>query len=116
MLVSKKESVLVIDDSEAVALLIMEFLKKLGYEKILHARTGREGIERFKEMVTNGEKTPIVLLDYNLPDMNPFSVFSQITKLKPTTKVIIETAMEKESASIKQLITSGASHYLQKTN
>ena len=109
-----EESVLIIDDCQAIALLLSEFLKKLGFEKILHARTGTEGIEKFKEMIRNDEKIPIVLLDYNLPDMNGFSVFSKIIKLKPTTRVIIETSMDKESTSIKQLMGSGVSHYLQK--
>jgi len=114
MLENEKRPILIIDDSEAISLLIEDFLKKLGFEKIIHARKGVEGIEKFKEFVRSDEKIPIVFLDYNLPDMNAFSVFSQIIKLKPTTRIIIETAMDKESTSIKQLIASGAYHYLQK--
>ncbi len=110
----EKAPVLIIDDSEAILLLIEEFLKKMGYHEIRKARNGNDGIEQFKEIVKNSDEVPVVLLDYNLPDMNAFSVFSQLIKLKPTTKVIIETAMEKESTSIKQLIASGASNYLQK--
>jgi len=109
MLGKEKEPILIIDDSEAILLLIEEFLKKMEYHEIHKAKNGNDGIEQFKEIVKNSDKVPIVLLDYNLPDMNAFSVFSQLIKLKPTTKVVIETAMEKESMSIKQLIASGAS-------
>jgi len=108
-----KSPIIVIEDSEAISLLLDEFLKRLGYDEYHPCKTGKEGIDKFKELI-GVEKSPIVFLDYNLPDMNAYSVFSQLIKIKPTTKVIIETAMGKNDSSIVQLIASGAYHYIQK--
>jgi CheY-like chemotaxis protein len=65
--------VLVIEDSPAVGMLLKEFLNKLGFEKIHHCQNGKTGIESFKGLVDSG-KTPLVFLDYNLPDMTGYSI------------------------------------------
>ncbi|MFM8659129.1 MAG: response regulator [Candidatus Nitrosotenuis sp.] len=65
----EQREVLVIEDSQAVGILLKEFLHKLGFEKIRHCQNGKTGIESFKELVDSGN-IPIVFLDYNLPDMN----------------------------------------------
>jgi len=89
-----KNSVLIIEDSKAIGLLLTEFLEKLNYHDIHKAENGSTGIAIFLELVNKNNETPIVFLDYNLPDMNAFSVFSQILKVRPDVKVIIETVME----------------------
>jgi len=109
-----KNSVLIIEDSKAIGLLLAEFLEKLNYHDIHKAENGSIGIAIFLELVNKNNEAPIVFLDYNLPDMNAFSVFSQILKVRPDVKVIIETVMEKDDKQIKQLISFGAYHYIQK--
>jgi len=49
-----------------------------------------------------------------LPDMNGFSVMTQLVKIKPNVKVIIETALERNEQSIKDVIAEGAYQYLAK--
>ncbi len=46
--------------------------------------------------------------------MNGFSVMTQLIKVKPDVKVIIETALERNEQSIKDLIAQGAYDYLSK--
>lgn len=108
-----KNSVLIIEDSPAVGLLLAEFMRKLGYGDIKTAESGRAGISLFKEMVAN-DITPLIFLDYNLPDSTANSIMSQILPIKPFTKIIIETANGKEEDTIKEVIGLGAYHYLQK--
>lgn len=108
-----KESVLIIEDSPAVGMLLAEFMRKLGYTDIKTAETGHAGISLFKQFVEK-DITPLIFLDYNLPDSTANSVMSQILPIKPFTKIIIETANGKEEASIKEVIGLGAYHYLQK--
>jgi len=105
--------VLIIEDSPAVGMLLAEFMRKLGYEDIKTAESGRAGISLFKEMVEK-DITPLIFLDYNLPDSTANSIMSQILPIKPFTKIIIETANGKEEDSIKEVIGLGAYHYLQK--
>ena len=84
-----------------------------GYEDIKTAETGHAGVTLFKQFVQE-DITPLVLLDYNLPDSTANSIMSQILPIKPFTKIIIETANGKEEESIKEVIGLGAYHYLQK--
>ena len=96
-----------------MGMLLAEFMRKLGYEDIKTAESGHAGISLFKEMVEK-DVTPLIFLDYNLPDSTANSIMSQILPIKPFTKIIIETANGKEEDSIKEVIGLGAYHYLQK--
>ena len=109
----EESDVLVIEDSQAVGILLREFLHKLGFKKIHHCQNGKTGIEAFKELVDSGN-TPLVFLDYNLPDMNGYSIMTQMLTIQPETKIIIETAREKSEELIKDVIAQGAYQYLPK--
>lgn len=109
----EEKEVLIIEDSPAVGILLMEFLTKLGFKKIRRCQNGKTGIEAFKEIIESG-MVPLVFLDYNLPDMNAFSIMSQLLNIRPDVKVIIETAREKTEESIKDVIAQGAYQYLAK--
>lgn len=107
------KEVLIIEDSPAVGILLKEFLGKLGFKKMYHYQNGKAGMESFRDIINRGE-VPLVFLDYNLPDMNAFSIMSQMLNVRPDVKVIIETAREKNEAPIKDVIAHGAYQYLGK--
>ena len=109
----EKKEILIIEDSNAINILLTQFLERLDYKKIHTCENGESGIVKFKELV-GAKNIPTVLLDYNLPDMNAFSVITQLLTIHPATKVIIETASEKTEEGIKKTIAYGAHHYLQK--
>lgn len=109
----EEKEVLIIEDSPAVGILLKDFLSKLGFKKIHHCQNGKTGIETFKEIITTG-MVPLVFLDYNLPDMNAFSIMTQLLNMRPDVKVIIETAREKTEDTIKDVIAQGAYQYLAK--
>ena len=110
---SQKKSILIIEDSLAVATLIQDFLKKLGYQDVHLCNSGRTGIQVFEELVKAGT-LPILLLDYSLPDMNADAIMSEIFAIRPDTKVIIESANEKTEETIKNVLRYGAYEYLEK--
>jgi len=110
---SSKTTVLIIEDSTAVCMLLTEYVKKLGYDDVKTTTTGHAGVSLFKEIIEN-KITPLIFLDYNLPDSNAKSIMSQILTIKPNTKIIIETANSKDEDSIKEVIGLGAYHYIQK--
>ncbi|MGI0046823.1 MAG: response regulator [Nitrosotalea sp.] len=108
-----KKDVLIIEDSRAISLLLAEFLKKLDYEKVHSAGTGKEGITIFQNLTNNGI-VPIVLLDYSLPDTNANEVISQLFDIRSDVKIVMETAEDKEEPVIKEAIRQGIYLYLQK--
>jgi len=105
--------ILIIDDSLPIVLLVKEFLKKLGYENVQHSLKGSEGVELFREMVQSG-KEPVVLLDFDLGNITGLEVMTQLLEIKPTAKVIMQTAYEKQEDSVQKCISDGAYGYLQK--
>ncbi|MEW6043816.1 MAG: response regulator [Thermoproteota archaeon] len=105
--------VVIIEDSPAICLRLKEFCQKLSFNKIHIAKNGTDGIKVFKEYMS-AQKPPIVFLDYNLPDMDGLSVIEQILDLRPETKVILETAREKNDEKVKEVIAYGAYAYLAK--
>lgn len=110
---AEKTSILIIEDSPNVAVLIQDFLKKLGYKKIQICKTGRDGIVTFKSLIKK-VKTPLVFLDYNLPDMNGNEIMKELILLRPDVKIIISTADQETDESIRDTMRSGARAYLEK--
>ena len=78
--------ILVIDDEPVLRDSLEVALKTSGYE-VLTARTGEEGLERFKK-----ENPDLVLLDHWLPGMNGDEVLRRIKEEDPEIPVIIMTA------------------------
>lgn len=108
-----KNDVLVIEDSQAIAILIRDFLKKMGYKNIHICNTGKAGIQIFSDLVQKG-KVPIVMLDFHLPDMTAKKVMESVFNIRPDAKVIIETADSKADESIRDMLRFGAYQYIEK--
>ena len=113
MLSIEEKDILVIEDSQAVGILLKEFLNKLGLKKIHYCQNGETGIQSFKNLVDSGN-VPLVFLDYNLPDMTGYSIMTQMLGIRPDVKVIIESARDRTEESIKEVIAQGAYQYLAK--
>ncbi len=109
----EEKDVLIIEDSQAVGILLKEFLNKLGIKKIHYCPNGETGIKTFKDIV-NSDRVPLVFLDYNLPDMTGYSIMTQMLDMKPDVKVIIESALDRTEGLIKDVIAHGAYQYLAK--
>jgi len=110
---SKKDTILIIEDSKATAILLKEFLKNMGYEDIITSEDGKSGITTYKEL-QDASKNPIVLLDYNLPDMDARSIMTQLLTISPNVKVILETATDKSDEGITELVRQGLYQYIAK--
>jgi len=110
---SKKDTILIIEDSKATGILLKEFLKNMGYKDIIINEDGKSGIDTYKELQDAG-KGAIVLLDYNLPDMDARSIMTQLLDINSQVKVILETATEKSDAGITELVRQGLYQYISK--
>ncbi|MBI3638783.1 MAG: response regulator [Thaumarchaeota archaeon] len=113
MLSVQPHPILIIEDSLAIVMLMKEYLNALGYYDIQTASAGKEGMQLFENLV-KANTFPIVFLDYNLPDVDANVVLPHILKIKPETKIIIATALEKGEQEVKDVIMHGAYLYLQK--
>jgi len=109
----EKQDILIIEDSEPTALLLSDYLKLLNYKEIHICKDGKTGINKFLEL-SNSNRSPLVFLDYYLPDMEMVSVFKELIMIQPKTRIIIDTVGEKDEDGINYLIQQGAYHFLQK--
>ena len=110
---SQKEHILIIEDSTATALLLKNYLNNMGYKEIHSCQDGTTGILAFKDLVKGGME-PIVLLDFELPDMDAKSIMTQLLEVKPDVKVILSTATEKTDEGVTELIRRGLYQYMEK--
>ncbi len=79
------ETVLVIDDDEAVRNFVRDSLHYYGY-KVITAVDGHDGVDKF---TAQQSKIQIVLLDITMPNISGGSVLKHIISLQPEAKVIM---------------------------
>lgn len=109
----RKCDVLVVEDSPAITMLLKGFLEKIGYDSIHACNTGKAALQTFKDLDSTG-KTPIVLLDFKLPDMDASTLLSEFFEINSNSRIILETATEEDDPGVKDLIRKGAYQYIQK--
>ena len=107
------KDILIIEDAKPLSLLLGEYLKKLGYQKIHSCENGTLGIRKFQELVKSNN-VPVVFLDYYLPDITALLVLKKIFEIHPSTKVIVETVANQNESGIKRLFELGAHSYFPK--
>ena len=112
-MMSTKPSVLIVEDSKSVTLLLTSYLGKLGYSDVHTCDNGYSAIKKFKKLVKE-DAAPIVLLDYMLPDMDCRSVLTQMLDIQPSARIILETATEQHDEGVTDLIRLGIYQYLEK--
>ncbi len=108
-----EKDILIIEDAKPLSLLLGEYLKKLGYQKIHSCENGTLGIQKFQELVKSNNM-PVVFLDYYLPDITALRVLKQIFEIHPSTEVIVETVANESESGIKRLFELGAHSYFPK--
>ncbi|MEQ8221473.1 MAG: response regulator, partial [Candidatus Eremiobacterota bacterium] len=104
-----KGTILVIDDSSAIVLLISTILREEKYD-VITAFTGEEGVDKATE-----HKPDLIILDVMMPGMDGFETCVRL-KADPVTKdipVIIVTAVNDTPSKVSGL-KAGASDYLTK--
>ena len=110
---SENMDVLIIEDSVATAGVISDYLRQLDYKRIHICNDGEGGINKFLEL-SSSSRSPLVFLDYYLPDMNAGSVFKKLIEAQPKAKIIIQTVGGRYDEGINYLIQQGAYHFLPK--
>jgi len=82
------KSVMIVDDSAFMRMLLKEKLEKIGGIKVYEASNGKEAIKEYERL-----KHDLVLLDLIMPDISGESVLAAIRETSSDTKVIMVTAV-----------------------
>jgi two-component system chemotaxis response regulator CheY len=105
---SDKIKIMVVDDSTVIVRLIQGFLKTYNIEVVGTAGDGKAAIELFKKTSPD-----LVTLDITMPEMDGLTVLEMILQIKPSTRVIIITALSDNATALKAL-KMGAKDYMPK--
>jgi two-component system chemotaxis response regulator CheY len=104
----KKLNILVVDDQRIPRLLGSKVVEKMGHTPIT-AINGVECLAKFKEC---GD-IAVVVLDYQMPQMNGMDALKELMKIDPDVKVIICSA-DTECLKPEDFLCSGAKVFLAK--
>lgn len=97
-------TILLADDYKGIRDSTGEMLLALGYD-VLPAQDGKEAVELFKK---NADRIDLVLLDVVLPSHTGPEAYSQISAIRPGTKVIFASGYTAENVLLKSAIQKGA--------
>jgi PAS domain S-box-containing protein len=103
------ETVLLVDDQEAVITVGKAILHTLGYTVIM-AKNGKEAVEIFE---SNKETIDFVILDMIMPGMSGAETFDAIKKLNPDIRVILSSGYSLEGEATK-ILEKGCNGFIQK--
>jgi two-component system, cell cycle sensor histidine kinase and response regulator CckA len=88
------ETLLLVDDEDAVREMGRELLHQMGYS-VITARSGRAALDIYRE---SGEAVSLVILDLVMPDMSGGECLEELLKLDPKVKVIIASGYAAEGS------------------
>jgi len=100
-------SVLICDDDEKTTIFLEQILMKKGKHKVTQVKSGEECLKHWNKSID------IVILDYQLPNLNGHEVLKRIRKMDPNAVIIIATGHSNESLVIDSL-RYGAYNFIKK--
>lgn len=102
----KQKKILHVDDEPDTLKVVETILEKEGYE-VVSVESGKAALEKI-----DLNSFDLLLLDIMMPDMSGWDLFTRITKIKPTYKVIFLTVLEISKDRLKQLKEHGIKDYI----
>lgn len=99
---NKSITILIAEDEESNFLLLKTILKR--HCNILHAKTGKELLEIYKE-----QHADLILMDIKMPEMNGIDALKEIRKFDTEIPVIMQSAyaFENDMESTRQAGSNG---------
>ncbi|MCS6972076.1 MAG: chemotaxis-specific protein-glutamate methyltransferase CheB [Turneriella sp.] len=108
-----KTGVLIVDDSEVYRNFLRQLVSSLpGVEVVSVASSAKLALPRIKYYQPN-----IVLLDYNMPEMDGLAAIPEIKKISPQSRIIMLSAYSDQAAALTvQALARGADDFIAKPN
>ena len=101
--------ILIIDDENDIAGLMLRYLRMEGYDKVDRASNGLEGLEKYKALSPD-----LVLMDIEMPVMDGYQSSCEIKAFDPEAKILILTGNPNDTRAQKALKEDMAFALLQK--
>ena len=103
--------VLIVDDSRAVRTLLARTMRELGYE-VSEAANGKEALDSIE---ASAEPLELVLLDWNMPEMDGLELL-KILRAHPRhgSVAVIMVTSETEMTQVARALEAGATEYVMK--
>ena len=103
------ETVLLVDDEEAVLDIGRDLLKAMGC-RVLRARDGREAIELYQK---NQDDIDIVILDMIMPNISGSDTYDRMKEIDPDIKVLLSSGYSVDGQAT-DILNRGCSGFIQK--
>src|SRR5262245_38694533 len=100
-------TILLVEDDAPLAMGLCDTLEFEGF-KVVHAKTGKEGVAHAK-----GSHPDCIILDLMLPDLNGYQVCTEVRRHDARVPILMLTARSQESDKIRGL-DAGADDYVTK--
>lgn len=104
----EKVRALIVDDAIFMRTMVGDILVKGGFDVCGEAGTGKDAIEKYKEL-----KPDLVIMDIIMPDMSGIEAVKEIIKVDPNAKILMCSAMGQQ-ALVVEAIQAGAKDYVVK--
>lgn len=104
-----KETILLVDDDDAVIEGCREMLEKMGYIVSI-AKNGREAIEIYKK---SPEKIDLLILDIIMPAMDGGKTYNRLKEINPDIKVLL-TSGHSINGQATEILERGCDGFIQK--
>lgn len=102
---------MVIDDSRAIRMILAKTLSELGYE-VCQAANGREAL---RALNASAEPVKLILVDWNMPEMNGLDFIKQVRSEERYRDVkLMMVTTETQVEQIMAAIEAGANEYVMK--
>jgi two-component system chemotaxis response regulator CheY len=107
--------ILVVDDSNMVRTLLKQQLLSLGYHRTLEAENGKDAIKKMDVIYSEGGKIDLLIVDWNMPEMNGIDFLTVIKKIEKYKKIpFLMMTSESETGSVIKAIVLGVTDYVVK--
>lgn len=106
----KPYNVLIVDDSMFIVKQLTQILASEKFNVVSYASDGEEGVDKFKEFK---DTIDFVTMDITMPKKDGLQALKEIIELDPTAKVIMVSAIGKQSY-VKESLLLGAKNYIVK--
>ena len=101
--------ILIIDDENDIASLMLRYLRMEGYDKVDRASNGLEGLEKYKALSPD-----LVLMDIEMPVMDGYQSSCEIKAFNPEAKILVLTGNPNDTRAQRVLKEDMAFALLQK--
>lgn len=111
--VTKSLNILIVEDSDAGIAFLRQELKGIGFEHIVMAKNGAEGLEKARESARMGIPFELVIADINMPKLDGLQMiekFKEEDALKSIPVMIVSA--ERDMGKVLKAINLGVQQYI----